>query len=280
MRAACIAIVAAIEAPPLTAGEAAGGGGGLGADVVGGSGGGGGADVGAVAEGWGGGGGGAGGADTLRVAEGGGGGARPTPGKGGGARGGTSSGVDFVENVDDGLEVGLGGGFLRFASMGFTTGGEGASAEGGGGGRTFGVFGTAGGLGAPPTGADDLGVRESVSLRYAESGAAPVSIPPRFLSLGIPPANKPPSCGADGSADAPSPPCPPRPPSLLLRIRLPGAGGAKPVGGFNIPGIGGAPPTGGAAGPPEPFEISGADLSFVTVFFSRAPLVISVNNAD
>lgn len=82
--------------------------------------------------------------------------------------------------------------------------------------------------------------------------SAPVFTPPDFLSFGIPPANRPPSCGAPpdiaGLSAAPSPPV-----SLLLLAR-PGIGGARPdggAGGLPIPGTGGAPPIGGPLGPSE-----------------------------
>lgn len=75
------------------------------------------------------------------------------------------------------------------------------------------------------------------------------------------------------------PPSPPPPLSLLLRSRLAeGTGGARPLGGFGMPGTGGAPATGGAADLTPP-AIKGADLSFVTVFFSLVPLVISERSA-
>jgi hypothetical protein len=45
-----------------------------------------------------------------------------------------------------------------------------------------------------------------------------------------------------------------------------------------MPGTGGAPATGGAGGLTPPV-IKGADLSFVTVFFSLVPLVISERSA-
>lgn len=72
---------------------------------------------------------------------------------------------------------------------------------------------------------------------------------------------------------------PPPPLSLLLRTRLAeGTGGARPLWGFGMPGTGGAPATGGAADLTPP-AIKGADLSFVTVFFSLVPLVISERSA-
>ena len=96
-----------------------------------------------------------------------------------------------------------------------------------------------------------------------------------FFSFGIPAANNPPNCGAPPTLAVVSDPM-----SLLLRARFPpGAGGAKPPGGFNIPGTGGAP----AIGPPPPSDflsIMGADRSCVTAFFSFAPFVMSVNRAS
>ena len=202
----------------------------------------------------------------------GGGGALPEPGTGGGARGGGTSGADFadaVEIVDDGREAGLGGGFLRFATSGFTGAGGGEPAETGrGGGRT------PGGFGAEATG----GLELSFSDLYGESRLAPVSTPPRLRSLGIPPARIPASCG--GAPGALSPPAPaPAPLSLRPRLAAPGIGGACAVGGFFIPGTGGALATGGA--PPDftPPETWGADLSLVTAFFNRVPLLISDRSA-
>lgn len=73
------------------------------------------------------------------------------------------------------------------------------------------------------------------------------------------------------------------PVSLLLLARFeapkPGTGGARPDGGLPRPGIAGAPPTGVPVESPDGFPTIGADLSFVTAFFSRAPLVISVKRA-
>lgn len=69
----------------------------------------------------------------------------------------------------------------------------------------------------------------------------------------------------------------------MLRSRPPPGIGGAPAGGLIIPGIG----TGGAllgagraADEDDDFSINGADLSFVTVFFNRAPLLISVRSAD
>lgn len=110
------------------------------------------------------------------------------------------------------------------------------------------------------------------SERYEESLFAPVSIPPRLFNFGIPPANSPPSCGAEGidPLSVPPPLPPPLPALLLLSLFAslpPGTGGARPPGGFGIPGTGGAL---GRAGPESPdfFSTRGADRSFVTVFFN------------
>lgn len=99
--------------------------------------------------------------------------------------------------------------------------------------------------------------------------------PPRFFSLGMPPANRPPSCGAADSMPpaAAGAPLSLLPWSLLLRMRLPpGTGGASP-------GTGGAPPIGGAPPPPEDFVTCGAERSFVTAFLSARPFWISPSNA-
>jgi hypothetical protein len=98
-------------------------------------------------------------------------------------------------------------------------------------------------------------------------------MPPRLFSLGIPPANNPPNCGASGKALAPPPVSLP-----LLALLLPGTAGAAPPGGFNVPGTGGAL---GAAGPEDVLDpsIMGADRSFVTAFFNWAPLLMSPRSA-
>lgn len=159
----------------------------LGADI---DGGGGGALGGAgLTDVGGGGGGGADGAvpDGLRDDDGGGGGGVfPAPGSGGGPRGGRTS------SVDDGRDIGFGGGFRRLATNGL--GAEDSDVGGTGGGRA------PGGLGAAPAGGlgTDVvvarGRTDSESERYDASFLfAPVSTPPRLRSLGIPPANKPPN---------------------------------------------------------------------------------------
>lgn len=67
--------------------------------------------------------------------------------------------------------------------------------------------------------------------------------------------------------------------SLLLLALLPGTGGARPPDDFAMPGTGGAPPSGDGPGPPETFPTTGADRSFVTVFFKALPLLISARRA-
>lgn len=247
----------------------AGGGGGTGAGGVGVDRAGGGGGRGAEFAGGGGGGGGTGVEGFLLVT--GGGGGFVDPGNGGGGRGGASGAVF----VDEDLEIGLRGTFRRFATNGLT-GGGGDSVDGGrGGGRVPGGLGAAGSFGADATGG--FGRTLSESDRYGESRLAPVSTPPRLRNLGIPPAKRPPSCGADGTLALLSGP---ERPSLLLRSRFAaGTGGARPVGGFLKPGTGGAPPIGGPADLPPSLEIIGADLSLVIVFFKRVPLVMSDKSA-
>ena len=53
-----------------------------------------------------------------------------------------------------------------------------------------------------------------------------------------------------------------------------------PDGAFGIAGTGGAPAMGGPPPPPDVFPIMGADRSFVMVFFSDFPFVISLRSAD
>jgi hypothetical protein len=106
----------------------------------------------------------------------------------------------------------------------------------------------------------------------------PVSTPPPvFRSFGIPPANRPASCGGP-SLDAAG--CVRSLWSLLLLARSPGTGGASPPGVFGRPGMGGAPRPDGP-GPPtdDTLPICGAERSFVTVFFSAFPLWISARRA-
>lgn len=250
---------------------AAGGGGGARDVVGGGADGGGGGGAAGLADG-----GGGGGADGFRDT-GGGGGLIP-PGGGGGARGGALSGAELVLREDDGLEPGRGGAFFKLATNGFTAGADGDSEGGGGGGRPPGSRGAPGGLGGAAEGA---GREASESDRYGESCLlAPVlTPPPRLRSFGIPPAKRPPSWAAGALADASEADTP----SLLLLNLLAagpdGTGGASPVGGGRMPGTGGAAPTGGPPELPPDFASIGPDRSFVTVFFSRAPLWISDSKA-
>jgi len=185
--------------------------------------------------------------------------------------------------IDDGLERGFGGTFLRCASG---LGMAGGKSNGGGLGRNpscfgidgAGVVGKPGGGGARAGGGFSTGGLPDVSeSECAPSSPAPVSMPPlRCFNFGIPPANSPPSWGA--------PPTPLSawlrlPVSLLLRPRVacPGMGGARELGAL-ISGTGGALPTGPA---PAPGFLSsmGADRSFVTAFLSLAPFVMSDNSA-
>lgn len=171
-RAACAAIEGAIE----------GGGGGVDLEAAGGGGG---------ARPTGADGGGGGGPDGFLDV--GGGGSLPGAGGGGGARGGGASGalVAGAETVDDDREAGLGGGFFKPAIKGLIGGAGGTSVDDGrGGGLTPGGRGAVGGLGAGAAGGR---CAPSESEIYGESRLAPVSIPPRLRSLGIPPANKPPN---------------------------------------------------------------------------------------
>lgn len=109
--------------------------------------------------------------------------------------------------------------------------------------------------------------------------SAPVLTPPDFLNFGIPPANRPPSCGAEAIALSPPPV------SLLLLALLPppGTGGASPpggAGGLPRPGTGGAPPMAGALGPSLTLPTMGAERSFTCVtFFSLVPLLMSPRRA-
>ena len=221
--------------------------------------------------------------DGFLAVIGGGGGLVPLGG-GGGARGGRSE-LDRKEMSEFGLCAGFGGGFLRFATSGL------AAADGWGGedsvvcglGLRAVNLGAVGGFGAEEVGAfgaDCLDV--SGSDMYGDSRPAPVSTPPVFLSFGIPtPAKIPPNCGAAFAPVLSPPPVV----SLLLLARFdppapgPGTGGARPLGGLPRPGTAGAPPIGGPTKAPDDFPTMGADRSFVTAFFSLAPLVMSVNRA-
>jgi len=208
----------------------------------------------------------------ARAGETGGGGARPEGlREEGGGMGGFlpigGGGLGFMlilEATDDGLES------LNPPRIGFS------------GGRppgTGGAGGAPGGLGADARGNLGAELRDvSGSERYgALPWSAPVLTPPDFLSLGMPPANSPASCGA--AAMVLSPP----PVSLLLLALFPaGVGGARPggCGGLPIPGTGGAEAMGGALGPSLTLPTMGAERSLTTVtFLSRAPLPMSDSRA-
>lgn len=263
----------------LDGGENGSGGGavgGAGLDEVEGGGGGGGAVNGLLDDG--GGGGGGGGASDGALAVG---------GRGGGAGGcplafrevgGGGGGLPNAIWLSPGFGAGLGGGFLRFASGLGIAGAESIDAKDGLPPLSLGNEGAAasGGGGAVPGGglrADGIGRPVSES-EWDDCSSAPVSTPPLvFFNFGIPPAKRPPNCGADSIVAAGG-----LSESLLLRFLFPppGTGGASPVGG-RIPGTGGAPLT----GPPESdfLSITGADLSLVTVDFNLAPLLISDKRA-
>lgn len=179
------------------------------------------------------------------------------------------SGIECVETMDDGRRL-----FLS------------AAMDGLGGGRPPGGGGAApGGFGAAPRGT--LGAfgaefrDDSGSERYGELLSAPVFTPPAFRSLGIPPANSPPSCG--GPLDAAELSLAPSPAVSLLLLARPGTGGARPdggAGGLPMPGMGGAPEMGGALGPSDTFPTMGADRSLITVtFFNLAPELMSARRA-
>lgn len=234
----------------------------------------------------GGGGGGAGGAGEVDFggstgAEGGGGcGARPDGFRDdGGGIGGffpIGGGFGFEETSEaDPTDCGTGRRlFLSAETEGLLTG-----AGGGAGGRPGGApggLGALGGFDADSDGGCGVVRDDSVSDRYEESASAPVLTPPDFLSFGMPPANRPPSCGAADMALAPPPPV------SLFDLALPsGTDGARPPGGFGIPpGTGGAPIT----GPPPvlffSFPSTGADRSLICVtFFNLVPFSMSPNSA-
>ena len=207
-------------------------------------------------------------------------------GGGGGGAGGAGAGAGAAAESPDGFrEVGRGGGFFPIGGGGgfLVVGGLDEEPDGGAGGLP-GMVGAAdaGGLGADAMGG--LGAEELLdgspgSERYEEPEFAPVSTPPLlFLSFGMPPANNPPSWGAESMPEAvvwldPW--------SLLLLALFPGTGGASPPGGLGappIPGTGGAPPTGG----PDDEDVLptwGADRSLVTAFLKALPLWISERRA-
>lgn len=140
----------------------------------------------------------------------------------------------------------------------------------------LGSTGNVGGFGADPSGGRRAEKRfVSGSELYEESPPAPVSIPPLFLSFGMPSANRAPHWGTElMPAGSPPPPV-----SLLLLTRLAspaGGGEARLLDKFKT-GTGGAPPM---TGPVSGFlSIIGADRSFVTAFLRRVPLVISDSKA-
>jgi hypothetical protein len=114
------------------------------------------------------------------------------------------------------------------------------------------------------------GVDTLLDVGSGSESYAPVLIPPDFLSLGMPPANSPPNCGA---ADSILPPAGPLacPWSLLLRALF-GAGGLSP-------GTGGAP-IGGPALFVGLLLTIGAERSLICVtFLSLAPLLMSLSSA-
>lgn len=151
--------------------------------------------------------------------------------------------------------------FLSAATEG-TDGAEGAAEGGSGGGAAPGRG------GGPPlglAGGGGLGVAGAfLELLVSGSESYMFTPPPRDFNLGIPPANKPPNCGAASIPPAAAG-C-----SLLL-LALFALSDAP--GGFSPPGTGiGGAPAGGAL--PESFDLSmmGADRSLICVtFFSFAP---------
>ena len=248
----------------LGGGGAEGGGGGGGALFVGGAEGGIGGALGGEAGGGGAtdGGGGAKPEGFLRVTGGAGG---FDPGRGGATLEGIPS-IDDLEGTGNGRDAGFGGGLLRPTSL-MGRGGVGRRLATPGA-RGFGAALAGGGLGA-------AGVVFEASEIYEESLSAPVSTPPPlFFNFGIPPAKRPPSCGA--SAITAFPPVT-APLSLLVRFAV-GGDGAAPPGGFNMPGTGGAP---AATPPPPPFGFSsnGPDRSFVTAFLRPFPFCMSWRSA-
>ncbi len=215
----------------------------------------------------GGGGGGAPGANDVGR---GGGGAGAPDGRGGGGGAGDEGSVGFNAGF---REVGKAGGFFPIGGGGplplvfLRPPGPGASKDG-----------LPGIVGAPPDGgggaeAGGLGTDSFDSPgsdTYEESASRPVfTPPPLFFSLGMPPANRPPSCGAADSSPAEATPVPW---SLLLLARFPGTGGARP-------GTGGAPPTAGPDDDVPPPATAGAERSFVTAFLRALPLPMSARRA-
>ncbi len=97
-----------------------------------------------------------------------------------------------------------------------------------------------------------------------------------FRSFGIPPANKPPSCGAESVDAAP----PPEPWSLLLlALFCPAGAGGRKLAPPEV-GMGGAPPIGGPA-LDELLLLStiGAERSLTWTFLSRVPFAMSPKSA-
>jgi hypothetical protein len=126
-----------------------------------------------------------------------------------GGTGGALRGIEIEEA--EGLEAGLGGGaFLRAATDSMTLAGD-VSADFGVGRNPLGfgtdgagVDGSAGGFGAELAGGlgnGGLDISESETEAWFESSDSTVRfLPPGvFLNLGMPPANRPPSCGAVAS---------------------------------------------------------------------------------
>ena len=93
-------------------------------------------------------------------------------------------------------ELGLGGGLSGdWRNLDTNELAEELLSRGGFGGTAFGIpagFGVGTGAGV----AGGFALSLSGSDEYDESRIAPVSMPPRLLSFGIPPVNRPPSCGA------------------------------------------------------------------------------------
>lgn len=155
------------------------------------------------------------------------------------------------------LAVDVGRRLLFNAAM---LGGTGVAFEGGNGGAPPGGFSPAP-FGAGGAGADGvLGAEDFLAL-VSGSESYMFTPPALFRNFGIPPANRPPNCGAVSVDAAVAAPTLFEPWSLLLRPRFPpgGAGGRRPGTG-----TGGAPPAGGA--PLEELDlesIMGADRSLI-----------------
>lgn len=159
------------------------------------------------------------------------------------------SGVECV-CAEEGLRL-----FLKAATDGI----DGAAEGGSGGGAAPGLG------GGPPIGlaGGGLGVAAFLDLEVSGSESYMLTPPPRLFSLGIPPANRPPNCGA--ASIPPAAGC-----SLLLLALFAPLALPAPPGGLSPPGIGGAPA--GAALVSFPLSMIGADRSLIwPTFFSRAP---------